>query len=97
MFDAAVNHGPRRAVILLQRALGVKDDGVFGPKTLAAVQSADEEALCVAMLVKRALFFRAIVNNDASQAIFLKGWLVRLRELAREINVPIQREFAAAA
>ena len=31
MFDAAVNHGVRKAVQFLQRSAGVVDDGDFGP------------------------------------------------------------------
>lgn len=36
LFDAAVNQGRGPAVVMLQRALGVKDDGKFGPKTFQA-------------------------------------------------------------
>jgi lysozyme family protein len=38
LFDAAVNHGPRSAVKLLQAELGVAVDGVIGPVTVAAAQ-----------------------------------------------------------
>ena len=36
VFDFAVNSGRRRAAQFLQRQLGVEDDGVIGPVTLAA-------------------------------------------------------------
>lgn len=36
VFDAAVNSGVGQAVKWLQRALGVKDDGVLGPRTVAS-------------------------------------------------------------
>lgn len=39
VFDAAVNHGVRRATLLMQRALKVADDGIIGPVTLAAAKS----------------------------------------------------------
>jgi len=35
--DAGVNHGVRRAAKWLQRAAGVEEDGIVGPRTLAAV------------------------------------------------------------
>ena len=37
MFDAAVNSGPRQAILWLQRAVGANDDGILGPKTMAAL------------------------------------------------------------
>lgn len=40
VFDAAVNQGPRTAVQILQRALGVLDDGIWGSKTEGAVRLA---------------------------------------------------------
>jgi len=39
LFDSAVQHGVGMAVKLLQRALGVIDDGVLGPITLGALES----------------------------------------------------------
>ena len=37
LVDAAYNHGNRNAVKMLQRAVGVTDDGIIGNQTLAAV------------------------------------------------------------
>lgn len=37
LFDAAVNSGAGGAVKMLQRALGVTDDGAIGPRTVEAV------------------------------------------------------------
>lgn len=39
LFDAAVNAGVRQAIRLLQRAVGVVDDGVLGSITLQAINS----------------------------------------------------------
>ena len=39
VFDCSVNCGVTTAKKLLQRAVDVKDDGVFGPKTRAAVSA----------------------------------------------------------
>ena len=36
VFDAAVNSGPSQAIKWLQRASGVADDGIIGPRTLSA-------------------------------------------------------------
>lgn len=41
MFDTAINSGVGTAIKLMQRALGVKADGVWGPNTSAAAKAAD--------------------------------------------------------
>lgn len=40
IFDASVNQGPKTARQVLQRAIGVEDDGVWGTKTQAALRLA---------------------------------------------------------
>ena len=45
LFDTAVNAGPKTAIQMLQRAVGVEDDGVIGPKTMLALSSMDPERL----------------------------------------------------
>lgn len=42
VFDAAVNNGVARAVGWLQQALGVPDDGVYGPATQEALGNVEE-------------------------------------------------------
>lgn len=39
IFDAAVNCGPTTAVRMTQQALGIRDDGLFGPMTREALLS----------------------------------------------------------
>lgn len=45
LFDAAVNSGVVQATKFLQRAVGTADDGIIGPKTLAAVRAADPQLI----------------------------------------------------
>lgn len=71
-FDLAVNAGPGRASITLQRALGVAADGRIGPITRAAVAAADPYKLVVDFSnVKRAFY------QGLHQPRFLRGWLNR--------------------
>lgn len=42
VFDCAVNCGVATSKKLLQRAVGVKDDGIIGPKTKEAISNADD-------------------------------------------------------
>lgn len=87
VFDVRVNTGPRRAHIILQRALGpasggqhaTADDGVIGPKTRAAVKGAlaagGQHAVMVAVAAVQAEFYRDLGTGPRSQ--FLAGWLRR--------------------
>jgi lysozyme family protein len=72
--DCAVNHGRVRAAMWLQRAVGVKEDGVVGPKTIAAVDSAPWVQTYARICARRVRFYGAIVGRDHSQAVFISGW-----------------------
>lgn len=81
-FDAAINHGVRRAALLLQAAAAATQDGVIGPKTLAAVAAMDEDLLLMRYLVMRYRFYGDIIKRDRKQLSFITGWLDRLREFS---------------
>jgi lysozyme family protein len=72
--DAGVNHGTRRAAKWIQRAAGVKEDGVIGPVSTAAIQSQNPVALYVKFIGYRFRFYGRIVRDDPSQARFIAGW-----------------------
>lgn len=65
-------------IIYPQRMLGVKDDGVVGPKTIAAVNATDYEEFFNQLKKRRLEHFEAIVKKDPSQSVFLNGWKRRL-------------------
>lgn len=77
LFDAAVNSGPGQAVKWLQRALGVKDDGVIGPQTIAAANAGNPDALRMRMLSQRLKFMAGLSNWPA----FSRGWAIRIASL----------------
>lgn len=77
VFDAAVNSGVSQSVKWLQRALGVSDDGAIGPKTLAAAQAADGQALKAKMLGARLQF----MTDLATWPSFGRGWARRVASL----------------
>lgn len=82
VFDFAVNSGPTRAVKYLQRLLNVNDDGVIGPKTLAALDAIEDlQDFCSEYLDARDDLFAGIVAHNGSQTVFLKGWLNRTKSL----------------
>lgn len=74
VFDCAVNSGPSRATRLLQRALGVAEDGLIGPATQAALDRADPAALIGAFTAARLAFLEQL----STFPVFGRGWRRRL-------------------
>lgn len=68
-----INAGIPRAIKVLQKAAGVKQDGHLGPETLAAVKGLSNEE------IKQAVdqYYIDLVERNPSQRQFLKGWLNR--------------------
>lgn len=81
-FDAAVNHGVKRAAIMLQTAAGATQDGIIGKQTLAAVFGMDADLLRCRYIVVRYRFYGSIVNRDRTQIAFIAGWLRRMEAFA---------------
>ena len=81
MVDCGVHHGVSRASKWLQKAVGVPEDGVVGPQTLAAVNGAlawdpdfGDVALYSRIVAYRVRLFGVIVSRDPTQARFISGW-----------------------
>ena len=74
VFDAAVNHGTSQAAKLLQRAAGVADDGIIGPKTLAAVASRNAAVILLLFNAEREQFYTDLKTWPS----FGKGWSRRV-------------------
>ncbi len=86
LYDTGVNMGKGAAAKLLQRAVGVKEDGIIGPKTLAAVRDSGDFMASAAMLEYRKNRYLQIVDSRPTSKCFLKGWLNRCNALALEIS-----------
>jgi lysozyme family protein len=80
--DMAVNHGPKKAIKLLQEVLlangeNLLVDGVCGKATdLAAhrIYGHIGTDLINQLVSRRLAFYEGIVKNDAKQRVFLAGW-----------------------
>ena len=88
--DCCINHG--RFVSILQRAVidcgqSVVVDGKFGPKTFAALKACEPQKLAKAIYNQRKKYYEKIVARNPSQKVFLKGWMRRADEMAREAGV----------
>lgn len=74
LFDIAYNHGVSVSAKLLQRAVGVKDDGVVGPATIAATNKMDEITVICMLNAKRIRFYTSL----STWATFGRGWANRV-------------------
>lgn len=77
LVDFGVLSGPGVATQHLQRALGVEDDGILGPQTLAALAAADSKIINNRVMTSRVRMLGRIVNRRRSQAEYIQGWLDR--------------------
>jgi lysozyme family protein len=96
VFDAAVNHGPGRAIRFVQQVCNAAGfgplavDGQCGPNTSRAAAAADRvmgDWFLAALVEERRTFYVALVARDPGQRVFLNGWLNRLAEF----DVPVER------
>lgn len=78
IFDWAYNSGPVTAIKKVQESLKLREDGVMGPVTLAAINSSNAKCLFDVLKIRREKFYKDIVVANPSQKIFLNGWMKRL-------------------
>lgn len=83
--DCSVNHGPTRAIELLQRAIGAGVDGVFGPKTKERLAKFDTREVFKRLVAERVKFYGRIIRLNPSQAVFSEGWANRAAEFILRI------------
>jgi lysozyme family protein len=80
LFDLAVNSGPDRAIMLLQKVLGVEIDGLIGPVTLEAARNTDVID-AIRCLTRERLGF---LSRLANWPVFGRGWRRRVFDIERE-------------
>ena len=75
VFDHGVNGGDVPSVELLQRAVGVFEDGIVGPLTLGAIAARSVSMLITALRAEQLASYR----RDRGFAEFGHGWMARLQ------------------
>lgn len=73
VFDFAVNSGIQTAIRKLQQAIGVADDGHFGPQSNAKLLSMDKNDVLMLFIAKRIKFWASL----STWSSFGKGWAIR--------------------
>ncbi|MCU4437482.1 secretion activator protein [Acinetobacter bereziniae] len=76
LWDFAVNAGKSRAVKELQQAVGVPDDGIIGPKTIAAVNIKEVNDVLLLLASERLSFYTSL----KTWTTYGKGWTNRVAE-----------------
>lgn len=84
--DWAWASGTRTSIKQVQNILGVKADGIVGPKTLGALNNTNQQELFNDIKAARYRFIEAIIARDPSQAVFRKGWQNRINDIHFEHN-----------
>jgi lysozyme family protein len=79
-FDACVNQGPSEAALILQKTVGVAQDGVVGPATLAACNGTPGTQHYI-YLTNRLAHYRTLTTWST----FGDGWTNRLLRLAASL------------
>ena len=78
-FDAAVNHGFGNASRMLQRAVGVLDDGIIGKYSLEAINRNPISDTLMVLNGERLNFYIRLKNFDR----YGKGWVNRVAQNLR--------------
>lgn len=95
MTDSAVHHGPRQAIKFMQDVVNltsfgpISSDGVIGPQSRAAVETAVINMggyFLNALVERRIQFFDALIARDPSQKRFEKGWKSRANSFRVEVQ-----------
>lgn len=67
-------------IVIPQRILSLKEDGIVGPVTIQAVNKTDPRDLHLKILQARVRFLEDLIRSDPSQARFITGWKNRLND-----------------
>ena len=79
IFVFGVNAGIERAIKLAQKIVGVKADGIVGPKTLAALNSYNDKLFDIVFDAGEAEYYESLVRAKKKYAKFENGWLNRAK------------------
>lgn len=77
LFDFAVNSGVSRAVKMIQGTVGVRQDGIMGNQTLAAIRAYGATSLILALCDARLAFVRRLKTWPT----FGRGWQKRIDQV----------------
>jgi len=81
IFDFGVNAGIATTASLAQMIVGVKADGVIGPKSIAAINAFNPSHFLAAFTVAKIARYINIVKKRPSSRKYFYGWICRALEV----------------
>jgi len=87
VFDCAVNQGVPRASKILQKTVGVKVDGIIGPKTISATKTMRSQLALRDYMARRAIHYSSLSNIIR----YGLGWFRRLFDIHHRCILLIKR------
>ncbi len=80
IFVFGVNAGMERAIKKAQEVVGVKQDGIVGPKTLKALNNFDADLFDVMFDVEEVKYYKELIAKNSERfKRFEKGWINRAK------------------
>jgi len=77
VFDIGVNIGQRKAVKMLQRSVGVKDDGLLGPMTAHMVSLWEPSRVLENLVEEQKTHYGKVILENPKMKKYFKGWMKR--------------------
>lgn len=80
MFDTAVNMGLSSSVKMIQRVVGVDDDGIMGPITCNSIRARakrSEQELIKDFIAQRVIEYNKRIKRNDDLEVFQRGWFRR--------------------
>lgn len=92
--DMAVLRGVAAASKTMQKALGLAQDGIIGPKSMAAINAVHPPILLLAFMREctKALVNIAVMNP--TQLVFVNNWVARAHEITYTVSSWLLRSAA---
>lgn len=72
----SIHSGNKQAILILQRAVGVKDDGIAGAETMNAISKVSETLLIEALCYRTLDFY--VLISEKTRYKYIRGWRNRL-------------------
>lgn len=86
VIDWCVHSGETIPIRAMQHALGVTADGIIGPKTIAALEAADRNAIARKVLARRVAHGTKLVSDyPQDYQRYVEGWGNRWAELIERL------------